>query len=228
MKSLVASSIGEIWQKCIKLVLDEGTWTYDEDVRIKEILGISVYVENPNISDSIIERFGDHSVIDHTFKKFERGVVMNDRPFTYAECIYNKNGVDQFQWLVDRLKSKKESKSATISLLTEGKNDINLPCLNIIDAKIRDNCLIFQFFYRSQNIFGRQYANLLALAKLQHDLAQKLDVGIGFLSGYVASAHIYEYDINTAVAVCSNKDIKIKDNFYQRGPKSIRKSYWKN
>lgn len=92
---------------------------------------------------------------------------MKNRPFTYGECIYNKNGIDQFEWLISRLESKLETKSATISLLTEGNNHPNLPCLNIVDVKIRDNKVNLQFFFRSQNIVGRQYANFIALAKLQ-------------------------------------------------------------
>ena len=84
---------------------------------------------------------------------------MPNRPFTYSVQIYNKNGIDQFEYLVERLEKKKESKSATISLLSEGITDANLPCLNIIDIKIRNEKLNLQFFFRSQNILGRQYAN---------------------------------------------------------------------
>ena len=45
-----------------------------------------------------------------TLEKFSKGVSMPDRPFTYGACIYDKNGIDQFEWLADRLKLKKETK----------------------------------------------------------------------------------------------------------------------
>ena len=35
----------------------------------------------------------------------------------------------------------------------------------------------------------------MALAKFQFDLAKRLKVDVGSLSGYVASAHIYNYDL---------------------------------
>ena len=220
---LYANTIGECWINSIKLVMNSGNEYFDEDVKIKELLGLSVEIENPKLDDEIIEELGDSLVISRTLDKFSKGVNMPDRPFTYGACIYDKNGIDQFEWLVDRLKLKKETKSATICLLTPGSKDTNLPCLTTIDAKIRNNTLILQFFFRSQNIFGRQYANLLALAKLQYDLAQRCSVKVGSLKGYVASAHIYEYDFEQANLVCSNKKIVIKDKYYLQGPKSIRK-----
>lgn len=203
--------------------MDNGQDYFDEDVKIKEVLGLNVEITEPSIKDSIIDKYGDQYVINKMLKKFSKGVVMDDRPFTYGECIYNKKGIDQFEWLVNRLKLKRETKSASIGLLTEGNNQANLPCLTTIDAKIRDNKLILQFFFRSQNIFGRQYANLLALAKLQSDLAEKCSVKVGAMKGYIASAHIYDYDFIQAKDLYFNKEIIIKDKYYTNGPISIRK-----
>jgi thymidylate synthase len=224
MNRISVESIGECWINSIKTVMENGNEYFDEDVKIKELLGLSVEITNPNTEDEIITKFGDKYVIDKMLKKFSKGIVMDDRPFTYGECIYDKNGIDQFEWLVNRLKSKKETKSATIGLLTEGKNEANLPCLSTIDVKIRNDKLHLQFFFRSQNIFGRQYANLLALANLQKDLAIKCLVDIGSLKGYIASAHIYDYDYEQANNICLNKEITIKDKYYTNGPKSIRVS----
>ncbi len=95
--------------------------------------------------------------------------------------------------------------------------------MTTIDAKIRDNRLILQFFFRSQNIFGRQYANLLALAKFQRDLAESCDVDVGYIKGYISSAHIYYYDYGQAISLISGNNVKIKDKYYLDGPKTIRK-----
>ncbi len=224
MNNIIANTLGECWIESVRTVMDDGNEYFDEDVKIREILGLNIEVSNPNMEDTIINKHGDHYVINKMLKKFSKGVVMEDRPFTYGECIYNKNGIDQFEWLVNRLNSKRETKSATIGLLTEGNNQANLPCLTTIDAKVRNNKLVLQFFFRSQNIFGRQYANLLALAKLQSDLAEKCSVKVGMFKGYIASAHIYDYDFNQAKDLCSDKDIFIKDKYYIDGPKSIRVS----
>lgn len=147
MNSIIAKSLGECWIKSVQAVMDNGQEYFDENVKIKEVLGLNVEIIEPNIKDTIIDKYGDQYVINKMLKKFSKGVVMDDRPFTYGECIYNKNGIDQFEWLVNRLKLKRETKSATIGLLTEGNSQANLPCLTTIDAKIRNNKLVLQFFF---------------------------------------------------------------------------------
>ena len=159
MSDIVSNTIGECWLKSISEVMKNGKQYFDEDVEIMEILGLSIKILNPKLQDEIVDKFGDKAIVSHTLDKFKKGVVMPNRPFTYSDQIYNKNGIDQFEYLVERLEKKKESKSATISLLSEGITDANLPCLNIIDIKIRNEKLNLQFFFRSQNILGRQYAN---------------------------------------------------------------------
>lgn len=221
---VIAKTVGECWLKCIKKVLQQGKIWFDEDVKIIEILGLSVVIKNPCLKDPIIQKYGDPTVITHTLDKFKKNVVMANRPFTYADQIYNKNGVDQFEWLIERLTAKPETKAATICLLNEGSKDANLPCLTTIDFKIRDQKLFMNFFYRGQNILGRQYANFLALIKLQYDMAQRLNLNIGELRGYIASAHIYDYDLPYAIAISDNENITIRDLFYEKGPKSIRQN----
>lgn len=206
MINVHATTIGECWMRSMNTVLQCGVDGHDADVRIIELMGLTVEIDQPSVEDSIIKKYGDQEILAHTLRKFSKNVVMPDRPFTYGQRIYDKNGVDQFEWLVNRLSMKRETKSATICLLDEGTTALNIPCLTTLDAKIRDEKLNINFFYRSQNIAGRQYANLIAIAKLQRDLAERLSVDIGHMSGYVASAHIYEYDEQQARNLCSLYD----------------------
>lgn len=219
---VTAPTLGECWQKCVQCVLEHGRSYNDEDVAICEVLGLAVEIAHPSSVDSFIEKVGDSKVIDKMLRKFSKGVIMEDRPFTYGQLIYDMDGVDQFEWLLKRLQQKPETKSATISLLTPGMNALNLPCLSVLDAKIRNRELHLQFFFRSQNIFGRQYANLMALAVLHENLARRAGCEIGTMKGYIASAHIYEYDLALAREMVENRAIQISDQYYARGPASIR------
>ena len=203
MDCVTEVSIGQCWLECIKRVTLEGDMYFDEDVSIKEI-------------EDFVHK------IKKGIDKFSKGCVMKNRPFTYGQQIYDMNGIDQYDWLVERLKNKRETKSATICLMTPGLKDPNLPCLTTLDAKIRNNELNLQFFFRGQNIVGRQYANLIALAKFQENLSRELSVSVGFLAGYIASAHIYEYDFGFANSVVSGHPTRLKDRFYSSGPCSIR------
>lgn len=221
-RTVQAQAIGECWKKSIKEVMNFGSVHYDEDVTIKEIIGLNIEISNPRLEDKIVKKYGDTTIVERTLAKFKKGIAMPDRPFTYGACIYDHSGVDQFEWMIERLLTKKETKSATICLLTPGNQSANLPCLTTIDAKIRNEKLVLQFFFRSQNIFGRQYANLLALARLQNDLSNRCSVSMGSLKGYIASAHIYEYDFSEAQLLISSKKVHIQDKYYTNGPKSIR------
>lgn len=222
MQYVRARTLGECWKKSVNEVMTSGVREFDEDVEIREVLGLSLHIERPSSQDPLIAKVGSQAVIDKMLMKFSKGVVMEDRPFTYGELIYSHNGVDQFEWMVDRILSKRETKSATISLLTPGSTALNLPCLNTLDAKVRNGLLHLQFFFRSQNIFGRQYANLLALATLQENLAMSCGCGIGPMMGYVASAHIYSYDYADATKLSSGTDFRIDDRYYSHGPSSVR------
>ncbi|QVL49482.1 MAG: hypothetical protein KFB96_02890 [Thiocapsa sp.] len=216
------SSLGECWLASIATVLQNGQTHHDEDVEIRELLGLTVHISEPKTHDPLIDAFGDRAVINRTLAKFAKGAEMPDRPFTYGACIYSHDGINQFEWLVGRLQAKRETKSATICLLTAGSRARNLPCLTTLDAKIRDARLELQFLFRSQNIFGRQYANLLALARLQAELATRCDVATGGLRGYIASAHIYSFDVIEARRILSGDCECIEDRYYQEGPASIR------
>ena len=222
MITVSANTLGECWVKCIQSVLDHGQTHHDEDVVIQEVLGLSVAIAYPSSEDLFIANVGDQNVIDKMLRKFSKGIVMKDRPFTYGQLIYDMNGIDQFEWMVERLQAKPETKSATISLVTPGLSAPNLPCLSVLDAKIRNDDLHLQFFFRSQNIFGRQYANLLAIADLHERLAHRLGCGVGSLKGSIASAHIYGYDLADARKLVKSHSTRITDRYYSMGPSSIR------
>ncbi len=222
LQSVRAHTVGQCWLDSIRCVLDHGEHYHDEDVGLLEVLGLAVEILKPAETDPVIDAHGDKTVVARTFAKFAKGASAPDRPFTYGERIYDMSGVDQFEWMVDRLRRKPDTKSATIGLLLPGSTSANLPCLTTVDAKIRHERLDLQFFFRSQNIFGRQYANLAALARLQSDLASRCGASPGALRGYVASAHIYAFDLDEARRICAGEAIEISDRYYVSGPRSIR------
>jgi thymidylate synthase len=46
---------------------------------------------------------------------------------------------------------------------------------------------------------------------------------VGPINGFIASAHIYEYDFGQARLILKGKEINIADKYYSHGPMSIRK-----
>lgn len=220
VSGILSHSIGECWVESVHYVLNHGQPYHDGKVGLREVLGLTVEISAPSVQDTLLSAHGDPTVLSRTLAKFARGATMPERPFTYGQRIFDMEGIDQFEWLVERLKAKPETKSATINLLVPGSTATSLPCLTTLDAKIRGDRLDLQFFFRSQNIFGRQYANLAALAELQADLARRCDTVSGTLRGYVASAHIYDFDVDEAHRLVDGEPVKISDRYYELGPQS--------
>ena len=224
--SVYAKTLGEAWKKSVQAVQENGEAHFDEDVQLLELRqGLSLTITEPKIEDPIIKRLGDPQVLGRMSKKFSQSAKMEDRPFTYGELIYCKSGVDQFAWMIERIRRKPETKSATISLIAEGDESPNLPCLVCLDAKLRDGAIDLHFFFRSQNVVGRQYANLVALAELQQKMAAELTCKSGIISGYISSPHIYDYDFEYAQKILGGGEFEIVDLFYSHGPRSTRGGY---
>ena len=213
-------TVGECWIQSINHVLKHGRPHHDEEVGLLEVLGLTVEISAPSVHDPLLSAHGDRTVLSRTLAKFERGACMPDRAFTYGQRIFDMGGVDQFEWMVERLQRKPDTKSATINLLVPGSSAASLPCLTTLDAKIRGGRLDLQFFFRSQNIVGRQYANLAALAQLQSDLARRCGTVSGTLRGYVASAHIYAFDVSVAHKLVAGDPIRLVDRYYEFGPRT--------
>lgn len=223
-RTVRARTLGSAWLGCVSSVLAMGRWTEDEGVPLLEMLGLSVHITHPHSADPLIEAIADTTVLRRTQRKFSRDADLPDAPFTYGQRLYNLNGVDQIDWLCRRLSRHPLSKSATVCILLPNESGRHLPCLTTLDAKIRDGALHLQVFFRSQNILGRQYANFVALAGLQSDIAARCNARIGLLAGYIASAHIYHFDVDDARMLASGHRFRLVDRYRDLGPRSDRQS----
>ena len=82
-----------------------------------------------------------------------------------------------------------------------------LPCLSLLDFKLRDGHLDMTSVYRSQNTFWSMPGNMLALHKMQSDVIQGVECKIGKIQLVIASAHIYHKDFKTVKSILSDINI---------------------
>lgn len=185
-------TLGETWLEAMKIVMSKGENIRDEAVPLREIRNL--YVSIPNISedDSILKKFADYERIQLMKKKYATCGLVGDYKIDYGSYIYNNNGINQIEWIIDRLKKKEETKSATITLHKPGEK--YLACLSMLDFKYRNGVLEMNAVYRSQNIYTSHPGNMLALRQIQKDVADALGWEAGKVNLIVFSAHIYEPD----------------------------------
>lgn len=192
MKTIEKKSLGEAWIEAMHMVINEGELINDEDVMLKEIRNLYISIDSIDEDDAILQKYADKKRISLMKEKYSTCGLVGDYKIDYGSYIYNNNGVNQIDWLIERIKNKPETKSATITLHKPGEK--MLACLSMLDFKLRDGELDMSAVYRSQNVFWSQPGNMLALRHIQEDLAAELKCKIGKVELVIFSAHIYEYD----------------------------------
>lgn len=189
----IVGNLGTVWRDYCKLVLEKGHQMMDEDVRIKEVLDVMLTFEEFDEYDKLIDQYIDRPLVELYKTKMTTTEIVPELNSSYGKRLYDQLGVDQVAWIVDRLKSKPETKAATISLILPNDPGPRIPCLSTIDIKIREEKVNFTGFFRSQNV-SRSYANFISIRDLHQEIASELNRGMGPLKFFVSSAHIYEGD----------------------------------
>lgn len=192
MQIIEARTLGEAWIKAMKSVMDIGDDILDEDVSLREICNLYLHIDDISEDDILIKKYADYDRIQLMKEKYATCGLVGDYKIDYGSYIYNNNGVDQIQWVINRMNNKPETKSATITLHKPGEG--MLACLSMLDFKYRNGKLNMTAVYRSQNIFWSHPGNMLALRQIQKDVAHALNWKVGKIDLIVISAHIYKRD----------------------------------
>jgi thymidylate synthase len=149
--------------------------------------------------DPVLGRFADPGRIQLMYDKYSSLDPLPQYKISYGALLYDHHGVDQTQWVIRRLTAKRETKSATITFHTPGNSELS--CLSLLDFKIRDEALHMMAVYRSQNVYASQPGNVLALRRVQQQIAGEVGAEVGELALFAASAHVYEHDIEAAAEI---------------------------
>jgi thymidylate synthase len=202
---IAADTLGEAWLQCLETVINQGNWVDDESERLLEVCPLYVQIKSVDRDDHLLERYADQNRINLMRRKYSFCGILPEYKISYGKLLYDNEGIDQIAWIIERLRSKRESKSATITLHRPGEKILS--CLSTLDFKIRDEQLYVIAVYRSQNAFASQPGNLIAIRELQEKIASALLCGLGSIELFVASLHIYERDLTAAKAVLADAPI---------------------
>ncbi|MFG2042507.1 thymidylate synthase [Dactylosporangium sp. NPDC048998] len=191
------------WLRCVRQVLTSGQVVHDDGVALRESLNVSVSAWTCD-TESLVRAGADAARIALMIDKYESMTPLPMYPMSYGRLFREHAGVDQVEWLIDRLRLRPETKSATIGFHIPG--DEVLSCISLVDCKVRHGSLHLNAVFRSQNVFASQPGNAMALHRLQIDISDKLGVPAGPLTLHIISAHIYERDWDAAHRLISPGD----------------------
>jgi thymidylate synthase len=198
------ASLGVAWLDCLRTIVVDGTLISDGHDRLKEIRNHQMTITSADPDDALLRKFADRARIELMYEKYGSLEVLPQYKISYGALLYDNDGVDQVDWVVRRLRSKRETKSATITMHTPGASELS--CLSMLDFKVRDDALHMTAVYRSQNVYASQPGNVLALRRVQEQVAAKVDAATGELTLHAISAHVYEPDLPAATAILAAYD----------------------
>ena len=188
------NSIGLAWRNAIEKVFEKGKTVHDGEVKLHELLGLHITIDNPSEDDEFIKKNGDLSMIEWKKNNFFSDKNVLDWGYSYGQRLTNYEGINQIKNVKEKLLKNPESKSATICLNNPKGDEKHSPCINILDFKLRNDTLILNTFFRSQDICKKMYADTICLTEILNDMAETLKIKNTQLNLYIMSAHIYEND----------------------------------
>ena len=214
------------WRKLLEeLIIDHKKHVKDE-TQIREIIGVHERIDNP-YKDSMLNinykqfaeavKRGAFDIKDYPIKgealydyvtsldQLDKIVLVDENSFiyTYSERLQNYQGRNQLIDIVERLKQDMGSNRAvavTFNPFVDNERD-DIPCLQLIQALVRDDKLILSVYFRSNDLYGAFPSNMMFLTYLGMKIANELDVKFDYIDYHCSSLHIYETDYEQALKV---------------------------
>ncbi len=199
MHIIEAETPGILWRDAAKMVYNEGSEVMDGEEHLRELINVMLICSNPTGRDAVLDNFADKEMIEFMLGNFLKMEPVLDWGYSYGSRLFNYNGINQLEKVINKLKGNKEAKSATIDLMDPLNDGKHVPCICTMDFKIRNGRLQCSAFFRSQDVGKKIYADIISIGELMKRVAQGTNLKIGALHIFIASLHIYEKDVNDKI-----------------------------
>ncbi len=196
----MSATLGEAWLDIAARILAEGSESTYDGLPILEIAHATLVVEHPDPDDPLIARHADPERLAWMRANFVEHALVPElgdaRSYASRLFDYAGTGVDQVQWVIDRLTDDPTSRSATITTFEPTLDTTYIPCVSMLDFWIPSGKLELVVYAHSIDFGAKGYGNLVQLADLQRRVAVALGRAVGSLTFIVKSAHVYatEFD----------------------------------
>lgn len=200
---VIATTIKEAYLRAVEIVLRNGYHVADErGDNTKEVLNLHSTIQFPDSVNPFMdiprkcvwndERLQDYA--DEFINPDNKGFI-----YSYGERLMADN---QISTIIDRLNNCHETRRAVTTTWQPKKDTVeeDVPCLIMVDFKVRDNLIYPTAVWRSHDIYGAYFPNLIGLYYLSKYVEDNLDfnVRLGTMNVYSLSAHINENNFTEA------------------------------
>lgn len=213
------------WRKLLEELLLSHKKHVKDETQIRESIGVHERIDNP-YKDSMLNinhkqfaeavKRGAFDIKDYPIKgealfdyvtslDDEHQIYLDDDGFiyTYSERLQNYQGRNQLKDIINRLKQDMGTNRAVAvtfnPFLDNERADI--PCLQLIQALVRNDKLILSVYFRSNDLYGAFPSNMMFLTYLGMKIANELGVQFDYIDYHCSSLHVYETDYKQASKV---------------------------
>ena len=186
------------WRKLLEELIVNHKKHVKDETPIREIIGVHERIDNP-YKDSMLNinhkqfaeavKRGAFDIKDYPIKsealynyvtsldQLDK-IVLDENSFiyTYSERLQNYQGRNQLIDIVERLKQDIGSNRAvavTFNPFIDNKRD-DIPCLQLIQALVRNDKLILSVYFRSNDLYGAFPSNMMFLNYVGMNMADTL------------------------------------------------------
>jgi len=200
MHVISSISLLDAWKHAIECIKTEGTRAFDEDQPILELMDLFLIITDPRPDPLLVDINPDMAAWMHANFTEKAPVAELGNAESYATRLYDYHGKDQVATIIKKLKDKTETKSATITMLLPNDDTSYVPCVSMLDFKIRDERLTLTATCRSLDFGKKALFNFVELASIGERVQSECKVLGLELHIHAISAHVYEQDLESLEA----------------------------
>jgi hypothetical protein len=196
---LFSSDVADSWLQLLNLALRIGRDRPAGDGgRRAEALNVIVTIESPVLEDGEFgQSDGFPDFLDFSREDFERRYLPH-----YSARLHERHGGDPLEAACERLRQSPDAGSTTIVLVGAGEygseagSDLMSASFDVIEGE-----LFASFVLRSSDVYTDWPLEASALIRIQHDVAERLGLGVGTATFIIHCAHLHEYDFDRSSRV---------------------------
>ncbi|MBI1882547.1 MAG: hypothetical protein HYR94_30605 [Chloroflexi bacterium] len=194
IQAIETKSLGQCWLQVSQKILEHGQLARYDGQPIKELALLTMVIESPNPDDEIINQYGDPAWLDWMHENFftQKEVAELGHAPSYAVRLFNyaHAGLDQIEWVIEKLRNNPESRSATLTTFMPLTDTSYIPCVSLLDFWIPAQKVELVVYAHSLDFGKKAYGNLVELDTVANQLGRPA----GNLIIHAKSAHVYDQE----------------------------------
>ena len=187
------------WLEVSRRILEHGAAETYDGAATKELALVTLVVGEPDPEDELIASLADPDWLAWMRRNFTEpdDVPELGHARSYARRLRDYDGRDQVAWVIERLRTDPDTRSATITTFQPLADTSYIPCVSLLDFWRSGGALELVVYAHSLDFGKKASGNLVELARLQHEVAAAVALPVGPLVIHAKSAHVYEPELET-------------------------------